>query len=578
MTVQTTAYPILANEQERLASLQSYHILDTAEEQDFDDLTTLASAICQTPIALISLVDKDRQWFKSHHGLSARETPRDFSFCAHAIARPEELLIVTDANEDDRFVNNPLVTGDPHIVFYAGVPLVSSDGFSLGSLCVIDQQRRELNLEQIQALKVIARQVIDKLELRKKIREVEQAKSQIEQLFAEQETVKIQLRESNRSLAVTLKAQENSYNEIASSMESLRQSNHELEEMQQKLKQAIETGNMDTWSIDLRTMDVYMSDFIKDLFGFPVGQQVPMEAILAAVRPDYREMLVSVFKNAIEKQLASDTEYPITNQLTKEQIWVKATGKVFCDANGVPVEYSGLFMDITERKLDELRKNDFIGMVSHELKTPLTSLNGYIQLLASKALKKGDAFAALALDKSALQVKKMTSMINGFLNVSRLQSGKIVLQKQSFRLDELIASTLEDINVTDKAHQLINLPSPAITVVADLDKIGNVLSNLISNAIKYSAIGTDITISAELVGQTVRVSIKDQGMGIQPDDLEHLFERYYRVENKNTELISGFGIGLYLCAEIIHIHQGKIWAESEPGIGSTFYFSLPLGT
>lgn len=150
------------------------------------------------------------------------------------------------------------------------------------------------------------------------------------------------------------------------------------------------------------------------------------------------------------------------------------------------------------------------------------------------------------------------------------------MHKQTFRLDELIQNTLEDIRVTDKAHQLINQTAQEITLVADLDKIGNVLSNLISNAIKYSPAGTDIVLSCALLNNEVLVSITDQGMGIGPEDLEHLFERYYRVESKHTELISGFGIGLYLCAEIINIHKGKIWAESEIGVGSTFYFSLPL--
>lgn len=131
--------------------------------------------------------------------------------------------------------------------------------------------------------------------------------------------------------------------------------------------------------------------------------------------------------------------------------------------------------------------------------------------------------------------------------------------------------------VSDKAHHLINKPGQPITIVADLDKVGNVLSNLISNAIKYSPPGTDIELCCTVVNEEVQVSIKDQGMGIHKEDLERLFERYYRVESKNTELISGFGIGLYLCAEIINIHEGKIWAESEIGKGSTFYFSLPLG-
>lgn len=534
-------YPVLQNEDDRLTALRSYHILDTAEEKDFDDLTTLASVICQTPIALVSLVDKDRQWFKSHKGLDGRETPRDYSFCAHGIATPNHIFIVPDATIDLRFKDNPLVTGDPKIVFYAGMPLVNEEGFALGSLCVIDREKRELSQEQINALTVLAKQVTNKLELKRKNKELTAANSA-----------------------------------FALANERLQRSNHELSATQLKLKQAIETGRMDTWSIDLLTQEVTMSDFVKEMFGFPIDGIVPMEDILEAVDPDYHELILDALKNAIENQASSDTEYPITNRITKEQLWVKATGKVFFNDAAVPVEYSGMFMDITERKLDELRKNDFIGMVSHELKTPLTSLNGYIQLLHNKAAKSEDSFAKLALDKSVLQVKKMTSMINGFLNVSRLQSGKILLHKQSFRLDELIEHMIEDINLTELSHVIVNVPCEPLTIYADIDKIGNVLSNLVSNAIKYSPNGREITITCSADKDNVQVSIHDQGMGIAPADLERLFERYYRVEGKHTELISGFGIGLYLCAEIIGSHNGKIWAESEVGTGSTFHFSLPI--
>ncbi|MDO7744070.1 MAG: GAF domain-containing protein, partial [Pedobacter sp.] len=125
------------DEQDRLDALRSYHILDTLSEEEYDELTDLASVICETSIALISLVDSDRQWFKSKKGLVTTETDRAYSFCAHAIINPNELLEIENAKIDDRFKDNPLVTGDPNIAFYAGVPLVNEDGYPLGSLCVI---------------------------------------------------------------------------------------------------------------------------------------------------------------------------------------------------------------------------------------------------------------------------------------------------------------------------------------------------------------------------------------------------------------------------------------------------------
>ena len=155
------------NEVERLEILRQFSILDSFTERDYDDITHLASIICNTPVALISFVDDDRQWFKSHKGIDATQTPREQSFCAHAILSPNETLVVEDSREDIRFRDNPLVTGDPNIVFYAGVPLVTEDGFGLGTVCVLDTKPQKLTEAQITALKMLSRQVMNLLNIRK---------------------------------------------------------------------------------------------------------------------------------------------------------------------------------------------------------------------------------------------------------------------------------------------------------------------------------------------------------------------------------------------------------------------------
>jgi signal transduction histidine kinase len=157
--------PLPANETERQRWLDDLQILDTLEEQAYDDLTFLAAQICQTPIALVSLVDRNRQWFKSHHGLNAQETPRDLAFCAHAIL-DDKPLVVEDPLQDERFRDNPLVTGAPHVHFYAGAPLILRQNVHVGTLCVIDDHARPLSDMQRQALEAIARQVVSLLELR----------------------------------------------------------------------------------------------------------------------------------------------------------------------------------------------------------------------------------------------------------------------------------------------------------------------------------------------------------------------------------------------------------------------------
>jgi two-component system, NtrC family, sensor kinase len=160
------AYPIPANEVERVAALHQYNVLDSMPEQDYDDLTRIAAQICGTPISLISLVDDDRQWFKSRHGTEAIETPREQAFCSHAILNPEQVMVIPNASLDRRFAHNPLVTSPPSIQFYAGAPLVNADGFALGTLCVIDQTPRQLTTEQVDALQALSRQVVTQLEIR----------------------------------------------------------------------------------------------------------------------------------------------------------------------------------------------------------------------------------------------------------------------------------------------------------------------------------------------------------------------------------------------------------------------------
>lgn len=362
---------------------------------------------------------------------------------------------------------------------------------------------------------------------------------------------------------------------VASNVTDLVMARKERESAEIKLGLAIEAAQMGSWNINNKTKELQYNSALTTLFGYEGTEPMTYDQTLAQVTDDYKEKLVTEMEKAIANGGAYDITYTQRRFNDGEILWLRSLGKVHFDEHGKPSLFSGVVMNVTEQKRDEQRKNDFIGIVSHELKTPLTSLNGYAQILLAKAKKNDDTFSINALTKVTDQIKKMTAMINGFLNISRLESGKIHLNKQNFNLNELVEENIDEAEILTTNHQIIFKPCGPIAVFADRDKIGSVISNMISNAVKYSPEGKQIEVSCEIIGSSAQISIKDQGLGISEKDIPKLFERFYRVESNQTQLISGFGIGLYLSAEIITHHQGRIWVESEPGHGSTFFFSLP---
>jgi two-component system sensor histidine kinase VicK len=349
-----------------------------------------------------------------------------------------------------------------------------------------------------------------------------------------------------------------------------------VEQAEEMLRFSIEAANVGTWFLNVEREEFIASPRLKELYGYLPEEDMSYEAAIAQITDEYREKVVTSIRTSIANGNEFNIEHPLIGYHDQKLRWVRALGRLYPDAEGNLSHFSGLVIDITEQKQDELRKNDFIGMVSHELKTPLTSLSAYVQMLYARAQKTEDAFTTNALEKVYTQVKKMSNMINGFLNISRLESGKITLDKYDFNLGDLVKEMIDDTRLTASGHHITMASSKPVVINADRDKIGSVISNLLSNAVKYSARGTTIEVKYQVSGNVIQVSVRDEGIGINPQDIVRLFERYYRVEGNDTKHISGFGIGLYLSAEIINRHNGKIWAESEVGKGSTFLFSLPL--
>ncbi|OCX53865.1 hypothetical protein BEL04_06150 [Mucilaginibacter sp. PPCGB 2223] len=309
-------------------------------------------------------------------------------------------------------------------------------------------------------------------------------------------------------------------------------------------------------------------------FGYTAEEMIG-QSILKIIPPDRHHEEVEILSKLRRGERMEHFE---TRRMKKngEQLDVSLTISPMRDSQNNIIGLSKIARDITEKKQEEVRKNDFIAMVSHELKTPLTSLRSYIQVLLVKAGDDEEPFKINALKRADIQTKKMAAMIQDFLNLAKLEEGKISLNKTRFDLDELIKEITDDAQYFTSAHTIKTETHPGVIIEADRDKIGQVLMNLVSNAIKYSPRGGEIIVGFEQKDNNVEIYVIDNGVGINPVDQKNLFKRFYRVKNEEIRTISGFGIGLYLVAEIMRYHNSEIKVKSEEGVGSRFSFQLPI--
>ncbi len=302
-----------ANELERQAALERYEILDTLSEQAYDDITKVAAYIAQAPIAVISLVDHQRQWFKSKVGLDATQTPRDIAFCAHAILNPDQALVIPDALEDLRFAKNPLVTGSPNIRFYAGAPLVTPDHLAIGTLCVIDRVPRKLSADQMNALTALARQVVAQLELRHQA-------SKLRQVTAERELHLSQ-----------------------------------IENYQQKMTLALEASGLAFFDWDPITDQVEMSAYWNTMLGGAAEARVTtVKALELVTHPDDRPGIRQKLTDLLQGRSPSYDHELRVRMHDGAWKWIRSQAKVVArDASGQARRVAGTSADISERRRAE---------------------------------------------------------------------------------------------------------------------------------------------------------------------------------------------------------------------------------
>jgi PAS domain S-box-containing protein len=232
--------------------------------------------------------------------------------------------------------------------------------------------------------------------------------------------------------------------------------------------------------------------------------------------------------------------------------------------------------DITEKKQIERQKDDFISIASHELKTPVTSMKVYAQLLQKHPLITSDKKASDMLSKMDTQMNRLTELVASFMNVYKLGSGKLRLHKTHFELENLIAEVVANFQYTITSHVIENTAATKATVFADIARINQVLVNIISNAIKYSPDADKVLVNLSKSSDTATVAVKDFGMGIPKEEQNRIYDRFFRAKGRKESKVPGLGLGLFISAEIVKQHEGNLWVDSVEGKGSTFYFTLPI--
>jgi PAS domain S-box-containing protein len=346
------------------------------------------------------------------------------------------------------------------------------------------------------------------------------------------------------------------------------------EEKSAKLAAIIESSDDAIISKTLESVITSWNDSAMRILGYTAAEIIgeKIYKLIPEDRKDEEPKIISRLKRG------ERVEHFETKRLTKggELIDVSLTISPVKNKEGQIIGISKIMRDITYKKQEEQRKNDFVAVVSHELKTPLTTIHSYIQLLLAKSQKEENDFNVKALSRAEVQTKKMTSMINDFLSVARLEEGEMSIHKKVFEFHPLAAESIQDVQFLTSKHDIELVSCESIWLNGDRDKLGQVLNNLLTNAIKYAPDGGKVTLGCEKQGQTIKIYIRDEGVGIKQEDQKHLFERFYRANNERLKTVSGFGIGLYLVSEILKRHDSKIEVKSNDDIGSTFYFSLPF--
>lgn len=523
----TTSAPLPPDESLRLNAVERYRLEGIGREAPFDRVTQLAASLFSVPIALISVVGAETQCFRGACGLDVTGTSRDVAFCAFAIL-DDDVMVVPDASEDPRFRTNPLVTGPPHIRFYAGAPLQVADGQAVGTLCLIDREPRKFGEQERQHLAQLARTVVDLVELR------------VGRFAAEEH--RRALTEERELLKLTV---ENVSEGVALVDGDLR---------------------LTLWNEAFLELFDYPADAVKR--GTNAAALMRVTAERGELGPGDPDQIVDAFVQSIRATPSRRLE-------------VQRRDGTILDVRRKSISGNRFIMtarDIThERQMAKL-KDELVSTVSHELRTPLTAISGALGLLDSGAAGTLPAKANSLVNVARRNADRLIALVNDLLDMDKLQSGKLELRLAEVDLRSLAVEAIEQNQLyADRFGVSFDADLPREPVLAQVDggRILQVLANLISNACKFSPPETVVRVSVAREDGAARVSVADQGPGIPPEFRHRLFTRFAQQDSSPQRGHAGTGLGLAISKGIADAHGGTLELDADAPSGAVFHLRVP---